>query len=104
MLNYGLDENKNPYQITVEEAMEWMDPRNFEKRRLVARTDFADGSHLSTVFLVFDHGFSDEGPVLFESMYFCKGDDDGMMKRYKTWKQAVKGHKDWVAEIGKEEA
>lgn len=66
----------------------------------VARTEFAGGAVLSTVFLGIDHGWGFvRPPVLFETMLFGSelrdgipiGDDLGQW-RYSTWDQAIEGH------------
>lgn len=46
---------------------------------------------LSTVFLGIDHGWFNDGPVLFESMIFG-GQRDGEQYRYKNIDQAIKFH------------
>ena len=53
---------------------------------------------VSTVFLGLDHSFSLDGPpVLFETMVFYSGGDrpylDHYMQRYRTWDEAVCGHR-----------
>ena len=98
---YKLDENKNPVPCSNIEAESQY--RDFENYRRVALTEFVDGSSLSTVFLVIDHRHIEEDhPVLFESMYFCDGDDnDQDLRRYCSWREALKGHEAWVKEIGK---
>ena len=56
-----------------------------------------NGHEISTVFLGVDHNHTDEGdPILFETGIF--NDDNNMieMKRYLTWEQATKGHKEFV--------
>ena len=54
--------------------------------------DFFGPVMVSTVFLPFDHSFGGDGPVLFETMIF-DGEYDGYQKRYKTYDEAVEGHK-----------
>ena len=47
---------------------------------------------VSTVFLPFDHSFSDDGnPILFETLVFG-GEHDGYMLRYHTYEEAIRGH------------
>ena len=71
-------------------------------RRTVSKTVVATGVEVSTVFLGFDHGFSDDGPpVLFESMVFG-GPLDDEMQRYTTYAEAWAGHQELVARSRKE--
>lgn len=71
-------------------------------RRGVARTDVFTGVHVSTVFLGFDHGFSDDGPpVLFETLVFGGALADEMV-RYTTYDEALAGHHEMVARTRKE--
>ena len=59
--------------------------------RTVAKTRVGE-VEVSTVFLQFDHNFSDEGPpVLFETMVFG-GEHDELQERYCTWDEAEAGH------------
>jgi len=91
--SYALDKDKNPYPVEHTEV-DW----SVESRR-VAKTTLADGTVISTVFLVLDHGFHpDEKPVLFETMVFPSehSSSDQECNRYHTWKEAVEGHKEMV--------
>jgi hypothetical protein len=62
----------------------------------IAKDDLGD-CKVSTVFLGVDHNYIDKGPpILFETLVFERRDtryDDQEMKRYATWAQAVRGHK-----------
>jgi hypothetical protein len=85
-----LDENKNviPVENIEEVASYWADG-NFDSRR-VNRTE-KEGVVVSTVFLVLNHGWGDEGDLWFETLVFS-GEFDGEMDRYETWDQAIAGH------------
>lgn len=52
---------------------------------------------VSTVFLVYDHGWPD-CPLLFETMVFG-GALDGTQERYSTWDEAEAGHAAMVARV-----
>lgn len=88
MRHYLLDENKNPYQVSLEESYKiYEDP----KTKLV-KQNHIQGVYISTVFLGLDHSFSEEGPpVLFETMIFG-GEHDQFQTRYTTYKDALEGH------------
>ena len=63
------------------------------ENRRVAETKLTKDIWVSTVFLVLDHSFNPNGPVLlFESMIFG-GKKDGYQARYSTWEEAEVGHK-----------
>lgn len=60
--------------------------------RRVAKTTIGD-VEVSTVFLGFDHNWSDHGdPILFETMIFG-GPHDSYQWRYRTWDEAEAHHK-----------
>ncbi len=89
--------DKRPLLVTdTEEWSRWVETAD----RTVAKTEVGGGM-VSTVFLTFDHSFSDEGPpLLFETMVFDADDDalDDLTRRYSTWEQAVAGHEEVVAQ------
>ena len=62
--------------------------------RIIKRT-YVKHVLISTVFLSIDHAFCQETPVLFETLVF-KGKFDGVMKRYTTYKDSLKGHEETV--------
>ncbi len=71
-------------------------------RRTVSKTVVSTGVEVSTVFLGFDHGFSEDGPpILFESLVFGGPLDDEMV-RYATYDESLAGHRDLVARSRKE--
>lgn len=91
MIFYTLEGKKivKVSSLNIEEMKSIQDPKN----RVVRQTHFEDGSWLSTVFLMIDHGFEDgEEPILFETMLFGIGDSDEVLERYHTWDEAEKGH------------
>lgn len=63
---------------------------------MVGRTTIGDYK-VSTVFLVYDHGFGDK-PLLFETMIMHseQGFLDDIIWRYSTWDEALAGHRDAV--------
>lgn len=82
--------------IAVDDVLEWA--RWFEENidaRRVTRTEFANGSYVSTVFIGIDHAFGSGPPLLFETMVFG-GRADGWQDRYSTWEEAEVGHAEFV--------
>lgn len=77
--------------IPVDDLMEWAE--NFEKSdRKIARDEIGDVV-VSTVFLGLDYEmFGSSLPIVFETMIF-EGEHDGYQERYRTYDEAVKGHK-----------
>jgi len=75
-------DGKGGYVIEEAELLVWAEwfEDSFEDR-LIKRTDFPDGSHLSTIFLGIDHnwGFDDPRPILWETMFFKKLDEPKML-------------------------
>jgi hypothetical protein len=72
----------------------------FETADRHVRDTARDDVRVSTVFLGIDHGFSDDGPVLFETMLFVNGSGE-QMERYCTWDEAEAGHERWVMKVFK---
>lgn len=69
-----------------------------DEHRRVASTRIG-GVHVSTVFLVIDHAFRDDGPpVLFETMVLG-GFFDGLQRRYCTRDAALAGHAEVVQHL-----
>lgn len=66
-----------------------------EHDRRVASTRI-HGVWVSTVFLGLDHNFGRGPPVLFETMVFG-GEMDQEMRRYRTWDEAERGHREMCA-------
>jgi len=65
-----------------------------EARRVGA--DDVGPYRISTVFLGLDHNFGEGPPLLFETMVFSPGDDDGDMERCSTWAEAEVMHARFV--------
>lgn len=67
---------------------------NMDKRR-IARTKYDNGDFISTVFLVIDHGWTnnpDDAPILFETMIFADSDGEEYLTRCCTKEQALEMH------------
>lgn len=63
-----------------------------KENRIVAQTNIDKETMISTVFLMFDHNWRDDGPpILFETMIFG-GPLDQSQWRYCTWDEAEDGH------------
>ncbi len=63
-------------------------------------TLFSKGLRVSTVFIGIDASLGRaKKPLLFETMVFG-GSDDGARRKYPTWKEAKKGHKEAVMVLG----
>jgi hypothetical protein len=91
---YLLDENKNPYKVSLEEGLKvYEDPV-----MKIVKQDRLDNDEVfvSTVFLGLDHGWGDKEasnyqPILFETMIFG-GEHSDFQTRYHTFVDAVEGH------------
>lgn len=87
------------------EGARWFTPESvrvlFEEPggRLVARTELSNGTVISTVFLVFDHGFGGPTPLIFETMVFDQDWEDLTTIRYSTVEEAREGHAAAVREF-----
>lgn len=91
---YILDGNGEPVPVESFSEAEG----SFEKDRRVALDDIA-GSLVSTVFLVIDHQYDDDGPpLLFETLVFG-GPLADEMDRYSTRAEALAGHAAMVARV-----
>lgn len=99
ILFYVLDENKKVK--TTSSLSEWNQfLANGEKRTVKRET--VSGIFVSTVFLGIDHNFSTapgKGPILFETMWFQGEDNSEVIRRYRTWDQAMEGHNRSVSYI-----
>ena len=65
--------------------------------RLIA-LDILPDVRISTIFLGVDFDLDDNGPILFETM-ISGGSRDHEKTRYRTWRQALDGHRRIVYEI-----
>lgn len=73
----------------------WFEASAQNGSRLVGKT-YVNGYLISTVFLGLDHGFGSlDFPALFETMVF-KDQQSGETRRYKTYDEALEGHKAMV--------
>lgn len=89
---YLLDENKQPYEVSLEESYKVY--RDMDMK--IVKQETVGDSKVSTVFLGLDHAWGHEnGPILFETMIF-DGYYEGFQRRYKTYDEALQGHKDTV--------
>lgn len=78
---------------------------NFDAHRRVRATTLADGTWISTVCLMIDHNWSEEGPpIVFETMVFPYHDrlTEIECERYATYDEAVAGHEHMCAHLIKE--
>lgn len=94
---YLLDDNNNPYEVTLEEYIAHDPLYSKRERYTIGRDTFDNDVLVSTVFLGIDHnyaGMSDE-PLLFETM-ILGGDYDGYQIRCSDWDKAVQIHKETV--------
>ena len=66
----------------------WFETAN----RRVAEAEIG-GRRVSTVFLGIDHQIGDGPPLIFETMVFGNGEDQGWMERCSTWDEAEAMHK-----------
>ena len=92
-LRHYILEGHEPRAVDVAEFAPWWASHPGPKRA-VAQETLPDGRWLSTVFLGFDHGWSDGPPLLFETMLFRSQDDltEELCRRYSTWDEAAAGH------------
>lgn len=98
-LYYRLDDDNNPIPVDAHDPRFVVLWKGMETRRVAL--DRVGAYNISTVFLVIDHGWSDEGrPILFETMVFpLNGFQDLHCERYATWDEAVAGHRRIVADV-----
>lgn len=94
---YKLDENKNVVPCSRDE---WNDLYKLDRH---VSNEIINGMNISTVFLGLCHNFNlhdnDRTPIVFETIVFDKNDRSIYMKRYSTWEEAEKGHKqaiEWI--------
>lgn len=84
---------KDGTEISQEEALEAF--ANNEER--IIASDQVNGHHVSTVWLVINHAFTDDRPIQFETMIFSDHEgcelDHNYQQRYSTETDAKKGHK-----------
>lgn len=89
---YSLDANNQP--VRDDNAWQWI--RENPYRKVIGLTQFPDGSRVSTVFLVMDHGWEGGPPVLWETMVFGKTPHpeytEDFQDRYTSHRDAIAGH------------
>lgn len=91
-MHYLLDENKEPYPVTIEEVIKLYNDPDMK----IVQQDRIDDIFISTVFLGMDHGWNwinspVHKPVLWETMIFG-GKHDQYQERYTSHHDAVEGH------------
>ena len=92
---YILDfETHEHRKVSMMEGAAWMEAHNLERRLAYDETP---NGEVSTVFLVFDHGWNGT-PVLYETMVFG-GTMDDYQERYETWGEAIAGHAATLARV-----
>ena len=89
---YLLDENKQPYEVSLEESYKLYDD---PEMKIVQQDKLDNGKFVSTVFLGWDLNVSPHHkPVLFETMIFndVESRADICMNRYTSYEEALAGH------------
>lgn len=96
---YLLDENKQPYKVSIEEMHKLYNDLSI---KVVQQDKLPNGKFVSTVFLGIDHSWGitndpNHKPVLWETMVFNDLEDSGIteeyQERYTSYQDAVEGHK-----------
>lgn len=94
-LLFTLDKDRNPVHVMdIAEWVEWMNTHS----RTVNHSTLADGSTVSTVFLGINHSFLANPPILFETLSFGPPPmlKSKVRRRYATWAEAERGHREIV--------
>ena len=94
-INHYILEGRIPKQVPL---MEWARRFGIIDNRRIKLTKFSKNIKISTVFLGVDHGFSDDEPILFETMIFG-GERDEECERYSTVDDSLEGHNKIVKEF-----
>lgn len=85
---YLLDENKKPYEVSLQESYKIYDDPNMK----ITKQDKIGDILVSTVFLGMDHSYEKQGnPILWETMIFG-GEHDLYQERYSSHEDALIGH------------
>jgi len=84
-----------PVPVELEVWARW-----YEKADRHVRDTARDDVRVSTVFLSIDQNFGRGPPLLFETMLFVNGAEQGV-ERYATWDEAEAGHARWVKQVFK---
>lgn len=82
------------------DVLEWAN--FFERTSREVKREHIDGATISTVFVGLNMGICDTNPLLFETAIFG-GEHDGYVRRYSTWDEAEKGHRDIIDTIDNKE-
>lgn len=88
---YLLDENKQPYEVSIEESIKLYENPDM---KIVQQDKLSNDVFVSTVFLGLDHRWdksSNDKPVLWETMIFG-GEYNDYQERYTSHQDAVEGH------------
>lgn len=95
-------DGKTPVAVSDFREVSYMWDSEPDPRRVAY--DTRDGICVSTVFLVMDHQFDEDGPpLLWETMVWGL-DDDQECERYSSYEEAVAGHKRLVSQYLGDEA
>ncbi len=87
-LRFVLDEKNQPVEVAEHPRDFWRDPR-----RIVGWDDLGNGRELLTEFTgVVKSVRGDLPPLLFETRLFS-GKTSVRLERYRTWEEAVEGHR-----------
>jgi hypothetical protein len=98
-MHYLLDKNKEPYPVTIKEAIKLY--KNPEMK--IVKQDTIDDVFISTVFLGMDHSWSNKPghkPVLWETMIFG-GEYSEYQERYTSHHDALEGHQKAIDLVNK---
>jgi hypothetical protein len=87
---YYFDDDKNICTILLSELTEEI-AKLRGKNCHIAKTEFEDGSYLSTVLLPIAFG-----DLIFETIHFDTISNEDYCKRYKTQEEAIAGHEAFV--------
>jgi hypothetical protein len=66
------------------------------KYQVLKQTNLPDGTHVSTVWLGFAHGFGPNGPMIFETLIRRDKEGEEEMYRYSTEEEALKHHHELI--------
>lgn len=94
---YYVLKDKEPVACNAEEYRDWLRAR--DHKPVYVGNDTLENIYVSTFFLGLDHNFMSSGPpVLFETMVIG-GPLSECQRRYSTWDEAEKGHKEMCARV-----
>lgn len=85
--------------VEIEDTIEW--GRWLQAADRVVKQDKWGDVMVSTVFLGMDHQYGTGRPLLFETMVF--GLDSDYQRRYSTWEEAERGHREVLRKVLKGE-